>query len=133
LEDSLAAADVHLVSLLPVLEGLIVPSKVYGILAAGRPLIFIGDSDGDVARVISEGDCGIIVPVGNAGALVDALRKMRTMPQVRAAMGRHARQLLCDRYTLRDAVERWIALLAGLQIQLNHPVEQPIPGRVTKL
>ncbi len=133
LEDSLAAADVHLVSLLPVLEGLIVPSKLYGILAAGRPLIFIGDSDGDVARVIGEGGCGITVPVGGAGALVDVLRQMRTMPQIRAGMGTRARQLLCERYTLRDAVERWIALLSGLQIQQNYPIERPIPGRVTKL
>ncbi len=43
LADSLSAADVHLTSLLPELEGLIVPSKIYRILAAGRPAIFIGD------------------------------------------------------------------------------------------
>ncbi len=43
LSDSLAAADAHFVSLLPALEGLIVPSKLYGILAAGRPVVFIGD------------------------------------------------------------------------------------------
>jgi len=55
LEDSLAAADVHLVSLLPALEGYVVPSKLYGILAAGRPLIFIGDGKGDVGRVIEQG------------------------------------------------------------------------------
>ena len=42
LSDSMAAADVHLVSLLPAIEGLIVPSKTYGILAAGRPLVFGG-------------------------------------------------------------------------------------------
>ena len=48
LSDSLAAADVHFVSLLPALEGLIVPSKVYGILAAGRPAVFVGDPAGDV-------------------------------------------------------------------------------------
>ena len=113
LEDSLAAADVHLISLLPTLEGLIVPSKLYGILAAGRPLIFMGDSDGDVARVIGRGECGITVPVGNGAALVDALRHMRAMPQVRAAMGAQARQLLCDKYTLREAVGRWIVLLSA--------------------
>ncbi len=61
LEDSLAAADVHLASLIPSLEGMIVPSKFYGILAAGRPLIFIGDPDGELARVIGAAQCGLVV------------------------------------------------------------------------
>ena len=51
----MAAADVHLVSLLPQIEGLIVPSKFYGILAAGRPAIFIGDAEGEIAREIRVG------------------------------------------------------------------------------
>src|SRR5262245_3258216 len=49
LADSLSAADVHIVSLRPALEGLVVPSKFYGIAAAGRPTIFIGDKDGEIA------------------------------------------------------------------------------------
>ncbi|MEO1544578.1 MAG: glycosyltransferase family 4 protein, partial [Pseudomonadota bacterium] len=48
LSESLSAADVHLVSLRPELEGLIVPSKYYGIAAAGRPVIFIGDDQGEI-------------------------------------------------------------------------------------
>ena len=52
------AADVRLVSLLPELEGLIVPSKVYGILAAGRPAIFIGDTHGEVATLLHAHGCG---------------------------------------------------------------------------
>ncbi|HEY0802058.1 MAG TPA: glycosyltransferase family 4 protein, partial [Steroidobacteraceae bacterium] len=55
LADSLAASDVHWVSLLPELEGLIVPSKFYGILAAARPTVFIGDTDGELARAIRVG------------------------------------------------------------------------------
>ena len=42
----------HLISLLPQLEGLILPSKFYGILAAGRPVVFIGDPDGELARLL---------------------------------------------------------------------------------
>ena len=58
LADSLGAPDVHLASLNPALEGLIVPSKFYGILAVARPVIFIGDPDGELARIIGEGRCG---------------------------------------------------------------------------
>jgi colanic acid biosynthesis glycosyl transferase WcaI len=58
LEDSLAAADLHIVSLIPALEGLIVPSKLYGVMSAGRPVVFIGDRNGDIGRVIARAQCG---------------------------------------------------------------------------
>ncbi len=67
LSDSMAAADVHLVSLLPAIEGLIVPSKTYGILAAGRPLVFVGDTDGEIAGMIRRHDCGVAEPSAMAG------------------------------------------------------------------
>lgn len=111
LEDSLAAADVHLVSLLPPLEGLIVPSKLYGILAAGRPVIFIGDSVGDVGRVIRDAQCGRVVRVGDSIALTETLRQLQVEPKLRAAMGVRARSLLCEKYSVKKAVERWVAVL----------------------
>jgi glycosyltransferase involved in cell wall biosynthesis len=111
LEDSLAAADVHLVSLLPTLEGLIVPSKLYGILAAGRPLIFIGDPDGDIARVIERAQCGRRIAVGDSIALSDALRNLAAHPEILAVMGARARQLLCEDYSQKRALEKWVALI----------------------
>src|SRR5262249_23188636 len=53
LSQSLSAADLHLISLRPELEGLIVPSKFYGILAAGRASIFIGDPNSEIARTLA--------------------------------------------------------------------------------
>jgi colanic acid biosynthesis glycosyl transferase WcaI len=111
LEDSLAAADVHLASLLPALEGLIVPSKLYGILAAGRPLIFIGDSDGDIGLLIRRARCGVAVAVGDSIALADSLRNLQANPESRARMGILARQILCEELSVRHAVERWTALI----------------------
>ena len=52
LSESLSSVDVHLVSLLPALEGLIVPSKFYGVLAVARPVIFVGARDSELARLI---------------------------------------------------------------------------------
>ena len=54
LGETLGVADVHLVSLDPKLEGLIVPSKFYGIAAAGRPTIFVGAKEGEIARLLEE-------------------------------------------------------------------------------
>ncbi len=61
---SLAVPDLHLVSLKPELEGLIVPSKFYAVLAAGRPVLFVGDAKGEMARQIEAADCGRAFPVG---------------------------------------------------------------------
>jgi colanic acid biosynthesis glycosyl transferase WcaI len=111
LEDSLAAADVHIVSLLPALEGLIVPSKLYGILAAGRASIFIGDADGDVGRVIDRAQCGRLVKVGDSTALVDMLRSLEAEPEALLSMGVRARQVFCGQYGLQRALDRWVALI----------------------
>jgi hypothetical protein len=50
LSESLSAPDAHLISLEPACEGLIAPSKLYGVRAAGRPVVFLGAADGGVAR-----------------------------------------------------------------------------------
>jgi len=113
LEDSLAAADVHLLSLLPALEGLIVPSKLYGILAAGRPFVCIGDLDGEVRRFTAAADCGRFVGVGAALALRDVLLDLRAQPQRRAAMGARGQELLLAGYTADRALDRWLMLIAG--------------------
>jgi colanic acid biosynthesis glycosyl transferase WcaI len=111
LADSLAAADVHLVSLLPALEGLIVPSKVYGILAAGRPVVFIGDSNGDCARIVLDAQCGRVVGVDAAKDLADALRELNAQPTVRSAMGAYARRIFIEKYAVTRAIERWMNVL----------------------
>lgn len=113
LSDSLAAADVHLACLLPQLEGLIVPSKFYGILAAGRPAIFIGDTDGELARVINSSNCGATVAVGDAHALVQAIQGLRADRAAREQMGSRARSLFVERYTAARAARQWMEALQG--------------------
>ncbi len=111
LSDSLAAADVHFVSLLPALEGLIVPSKVYGILAAGRPAVFVGDTTGDVARMLTSEDCGVAVEVGDSRRLAAELTALRDSPARLRSMGLKARELALARYTSAHAVADWAEFL----------------------
>lgn len=109
--DSLAAADVHLVSLLPALEGLIVPSKVYGILAAGRPALFVGDPAGDLARMLTTQGCGVAVPVGDSVRLAAQIRALRGSPARLESMGTKAREIAVSRYTSEHAVVDWLGFL----------------------
>lgn len=112
---SLAAADVHLVSLRPELEGLVVPSKLYGIAAVARPAIFVGDPAGEVAEVLRAGQCGIPVRAGDAAALVAAVEALAADRALAGHMGRAARRLFDERCDLPLATARWRALLEGLE------------------
>jgi len=125
LADSLAAGDVHLVSLLPSLEGLIVPSKLYGILAAGRPIIFVGDREGEVAKVLREERCGVAVRCGDAPALSEAIRNLRQDTATREAMGRRARAAFERRYTLRASATVWSGLFDGLLSESQSGRDRP--------
>lgn len=114
LSDSLAAADVHFVSLLPALEGLIVPSKIYGILAAGRPAVFVGDLAGDLARMVTATECGVAVGVGDSVGLAAALTALRDSPARMQSMGMKARELALSRYTSEHAVADWLEFLEAI-------------------
>lgn len=112
LADTLAAADVHMICLLPQLEGLIVPSKFYGVLAAGRPVIVIGDPDGEQACTVRAENCGVVVRVGDSAALVDELRGMRGNPEWLQEAALRARVLFERRYTLDRAAAKWARVLS---------------------
>lgn len=75
---SLSVADVHWISLKPEMEGLIVPSKLYGVLAVNRPVLFVGDADGEVARVLARYDCGRTVSDQQPETIVQAIRGMQS-------------------------------------------------------
>jgi len=111
LAESLSAADVHVVTLRPQLEGLIVPSKFYGICAAGRPTIFIGDPEGEIAAEVRASDCGRCVQQGDVAGLVAAIRELRDVMGLRERLGRNARRALEERYDKPIAVRLWRDLL----------------------
>lgn len=82
---SLAAADLHLASMHESACGLVVPSKVYGILAAGRPCLFLGPKRSEVGRLIEEHGCGEVLPPAEAPALVEALHRWTEPAKLRQA------------------------------------------------
>ncbi|HTU65465.1 MAG TPA: glycosyltransferase family 4 protein [Steroidobacteraceae bacterium] len=126
LADSMAAADVHLVSLLPGTEGLIVPSKYYGIMAAGRPAIFIGDPDGELAREIRADDTGAVVAVGDARALAAELRSLHAEPARFARLAANARRSAEVRHSSRRALTTWLALFDSLRPRAADAVAAPV-------
>ena len=86
-----ASSDVCLVSLKPGLAGYIVPSKLYPILAAGRPYIAAVESVSEVAAVTERHRCGVLVDAGDASALASAIVRLADAKQECEAMGARAR------------------------------------------
>jgi colanic acid biosynthesis glycosyl transferase WcaI len=114
LKYSLNVPDVHLISLKPELEGLIVPSKFYGIAAVGRPVISITASDGEIARLVRRHECGLVVEPGNGTALAAALDVLSNDRPSVLEMGKRARMMLDDHFARRHAFARWQDLLATM-------------------
>lgn len=114
LSASLAAADVGLVTVREECSGTVVPSKVYGLLAAGRPILFIGPPSASAARLIEEHRCGWQVECGDVEGLVRLLRELqRNRRRVRAAGLRGRRAFL--RYYDREAGLARIAGILGVR------------------
>ncbi len=111
LQWSLSVPDVHFVSLRPTLEGLIVPSKFYGIAAAGRPIIHIGDPDGEIARILEREQCGWSFCIGEVGALADCILRLSHRRLEAIDAGRCARRAFDRRYARPLALRRWENIL----------------------
>ncbi len=113
---SLTLPDAHWLSLNPELEGLLLPSKFYGIAAAGKPIIFIGSHDGEVARLVRQSACGIVIAPGDADTLVGALQRWSNAPQTVAEMGLRARAMLDAQFRRQQGLARWRELLDRLSV-----------------
>jgi glycosyltransferase involved in cell wall biosynthesis len=111
---SLSVPDVLLVSLRPGLEGLIVPSKIYGIAAVGRPIISVTAREGETANLVRKHTCGLVVEPGDGASLAEALVQLRENPQAVADMGKCARAMLDAGFTRKHAFARWESLLAAV-------------------
>lgn len=114
LAHSLSVPDVHLISLLPELEGLIVPSKYYGIAAAGRPAIFIGDAKGEIAQILKQSATGITIAPGDGTALAQAVLGFASHRQLAAEQGERARLHFGRHYDMHHALDAWRTLLADV-------------------
>ena len=104
LPQSLGAAHVHYVGLAKGLSGFVVPSRVYGILAAGRPVIVAADPDSETTRLVEEAGCGVTLPPDRPELLAGAIRDAHDGRLDLEQMGARARE-----YVVREA-DRSIAL-----------------------
>jgi glycosyltransferase involved in cell wall biosynthesis len=108
---SLGAADVALISLKSNLESLMFPCKVYGIMASGRPFIYLGSEQGEISRIAQTAECGFTVPPGKVESLVDAILHLYQDESLQQELGSKARKFFLEHFERRLATAQYYGLL----------------------
>lgn len=103
----LGAASLHVVPLRRGLAGCVAPSKVYPILAAGRPFLAIADQDCEMTREALEHGCGLWAPAGDAAAVRERLEWALANPDDLRRMGERARLRAVSSYDSAALLDRW--------------------------
>jgi colanic acid biosynthesis glycosyl transferase WcaI len=116
LAQSLSSADVHVVGLAPGLAGYVVPSRLYGILAAGRPVIAAADPESETIAVVRKIGCGIVVPPGRPELLARAIRDAHDGVYDLEEMGARGREWVEREADRSVAVRRYKDLLTELTL-----------------
>ena len=114
LSEVLASADLHLILLRKGLGASSVPSKMYSILAAGRPVVASIDPDSEVTRVLKEAQAGLSVPPDDLEAFVAAVELLLDAPPRRQEMGQAGRSWVKQWPTAPQIAKKYQELAEGL-------------------
>jgi glycosyltransferase involved in cell wall biosynthesis len=104
------AGDVHLITIRRGLEGVVVPSKLYSTLAAGRPVLAVAAANSDAARMAVQSGCGLAADPDDPANLAAAILYMRDNPSALVEMGARARDVGC-KYARVDELERFTEII----------------------
>lgn len=119
---SLTACDLSLVSILPNVGDTIAPSKIYGILAAAKPVAVICPKENYLREIVDEGNCGCCFENGAAQELADYICWLADNPHMQEQLGKNARKLLERHYTIDQAIPKYIEAL-GLINQFDQRLD----------
>jgi glycosyltransferase involved in cell wall biosynthesis len=111
---SLSSADVHFVGLAPGLSGYVVPSRLYGVMAVARPVIVAADPDSEIAKVVSEVGCGVVLPPARPELVAKAIRDLHGRRDELAELGAKGRRYVEAEADRRVAHERYRAVIREL-------------------
>jgi glycosyltransferase involved in cell wall biosynthesis len=111
---SLSVADVHLISMRREMTGIVVPGKLYGVMASGRPALFVGPEHCETADTVRQADCGLTVRLGDVDGLVESLCRLAGDTALVQQMGARGRAAFLSSYEKSACSARWNTLIADL-------------------
>ena len=115
----LSLADVGLVSLVDGQEGLSVPSKTFGMMAAGVPIVAVMSDRSEIARIVEEEECGKVIRPGESQSLADAILTFYHDGAMREAAGRRSASAIKSKYNLHEAAKEYQELLATVKYSVS--------------
>jgi glycosyltransferase involved in cell wall biosynthesis len=115
LGESLNACDVALISFVAGMAGISVPSRMYNVMAAGKPIIAITEGNSELALVVKEEHIGWVVPPGDIDKLLDAIKEARSDPARLAEMGGRARLAAETKYSYEKVIATYVDLFHSLE------------------
>jgi colanic acid biosynthesis glycosyl transferase WcaI len=107
LDETLSAADLAVVCLGPEFTGLSVPSKTYGVMAAGKPVLALLDPGSEIGLTIREVGCGVVLGSPSGAEVAALIRKLMGDREQLARMGANALAAFRQEYTLERAGDRY--------------------------
>jgi colanic acid biosynthesis glycosyl transferase WcaI len=108
---TVSACHVSLVSVRCGLEGMAVPSKIIGIMAAGIPVIALVPFNSEIAYIVREDNCGIVIDPDDTDSLIDAILKLKKDEKLRSTLGANGRSAYEKKYTTDLIAKRYMDLI----------------------
>ena len=135
LHRSLSVADVHLISMRPEMTGIVVPGKLYGVMAAGRPALFVGPPHCETADTIRRAGCGFTVTPGDVEGVVSALTKLAGDLNLGRQMGQKGRMAFLSTHERSLCCHQWLQQIRHLIARPrtdSRPLPAPMPAPVLR-
>lgn len=124
LSEAFALASVHVISLRSRALGISVPGKLYGAMASGRPVIFVGPERSEAALTVREEECGFVVDPDDTSALLGALRQLKDNPVLAEALGCRGRDAFRKRYCQSRLCTQLSEYIESA-VEVNHVKTEP--------
>jgi glycosyltransferase involved in cell wall biosynthesis len=112
----LTASHVQIVTLREGLEGMAVPCKIYGIMAAGIPTIAMVPEQSEIAFVVREENCGVVLGPCDIEGLKRIITTLKTNINLREQMGQNGRKAFEKKYTTKIIAEKYKRVLDELYL-----------------
>jgi len=111
---SLTACDVTIISFVPGMAGVSVPSRMYNVMAAGKPIIAVADSVSELALIVKEENIGWVVPPGDIEKLRITILESKANPQLLVQMGQRARRATETKYSFQWVKKAYTEMIASI-------------------
>ena len=111
LRSSLSACDISLISMSSGSEGVISPSKLYGILSVGKPILFVGRHNSYIANLIQKYNCGFIIEPGDPLALRDAIERLIVNPRLLEELSRNSLLAYQQAFGTEKSIPKYLDLV----------------------